>query len=422
VSTADLDVAIVGGGPAGLAAAIALRRRGVARVLVVEREAALGGVPRDCRHLGFGWADLRRVLTGPAYARRLARVAAAAGVEAWTESSVTRWAGERRLHLTSPRGVFDVTARAVLLATGCRERPRSARLVPGDRPAGVLTTGALQRLVHATRRPAGRRAVVVGAEHVSFSAVHTLRSTGTEVAAVVTGLARHQTYAPLRWLAAGLRPVPVLAGSEVTRIFGRGRVEGVEVAPRAGGAARLLACDTVVFTGDWIPDHELARAGAVALDPGTRGPQVDAELKTSVPGIFAAGNLLHGAEAADRAALEGRACAGAVARYLAEPGRPWRAGAVVPLEAAPPLRWLVPGLIVAGMPSPDAVLTRVADFLGKGAFEVRQGDRLLHRASFRALVPNRSIRLAAHWARDVRPGAGPVIVSAVTRAPEGGLR
>jgi thioredoxin reductase len=416
MSTADVDVAIVGGGPAGLAAAVELRRRGVARVLVLEREPALGGVPRDCHHVGFGWSDLRRVLSGPAYARRLAERARAAGAEAWTESSVTRWAGERSLAVTSPRGLFDVSATAVLLATGCRERPRSARLVPGDRPAGVLTTGALQRLVYTTRGPAGRRAVVVGAEHVSFSAVHTLRATGTEVAAVVTALPRHQTYAPLRWLAAGFPPVPVLAHSEVTRIVGRSRVEGVEVTPRPDGEARLIACDTVVFTGDWIPDHELARAAGLVLDAGTLGPQVDAEFRTSAPGIFAAGNLLHGAETADRAAREGRTCAAAMARFLQQAERSWRAGALVPLHVAPPLRWVAPSALVAGAPAPEAFVTRVADFLARGALEVRQDGRRLHRTPFRSLVPNRSIRLPGHWVADVEYGGGPVVLSAVTRA------
>ncbi len=406
----------MGGGPAGLAAAVELRRRGIARVLVLDREPNLGGVPRDCHHLGFGWPDLRRVLSGPGYARRMARLAEAAGVSAWTESSVTRWTGDRGLQVTTARGVFDLSAGAVLLATGCRERPRAARLVPGDRPAGVLTTGALQRLVHLTGQPAGRRAVVVGAEHVSFSAVHTLRATGTEVAAVVTDLPRHQTYAPLRWLAGGARPVPVLARAEVTRIVGRNRVERVEVADRANGQTHSIPCDTVVFTGDWIPDHELARAGGLTLDPGTRGPQVDGDFRTSATGVFAAGNLLHGAETAGIAALEGRACAAAMARFLADPDGAWRPHGVVPLHAAPPLRWVVPSALVPGTAPPRAFAARVARFLGRGAFEIRQGDRLLHRARFRSLVPNRSIRLASHWVTDVRPDGGPVVVSAVARS------
>jgi thioredoxin reductase len=419
--SADVDVAVVGGGPAGLAAAVELRRRGVPRVLVLDREAALGGIPRDCDHLGFGWADLRRVLSGPAYARSLARRAGRAGVDGWTESTVTRWSGDRRLHVTTPRGVFDVSARAVLLATGCRERPRAARLVPGDRPAGVLTTGALQRLVHLTRRPAGRRAVVVGAEHVSFSAVHTLRTTGTEVAAVVTDLPRHQTWPALRWLAGGRRRIPVLAGSEVTRIVGRRRVEGVEVSARPDGPPRFVACDTVVFTGDWIPDHELARAGGLVLDVATRGPRVDACFRSSAPGVFAAGNVLHGAEAADHAALEGRASAAFVAEYLGHGEGGWPEEPAVLVQTSAPLKWIVPGAIVPGAP-PRPFVMRVSEFVGPGVFEVRQGARRLHRSRFRSLVPNRSLRLTGRWVEEVEPGGGAVVVSAVPRTREGAPR
>ncbi|HEY7512706.1 MAG TPA: NAD(P)/FAD-dependent oxidoreductase [Vicinamibacteria bacterium] len=412
MSVADVDALVIGGGPAGLSAAVELRRRGAGRVLVLDREPSAGGIPRDCRHPGFGWADQRRVLSGPAYARRLARLAHDARVEVWTESAAVRWTADRRVEVTTPRGLFPLSGRAVLLATGCRERPRPARLVPGDRPAGVLTTGALQRLVHATGERAGARAVVVGAEHVSFSAVHTLRASGTEVAAVVTEWPRHQTYAPLRWLAAGARGVPVLAGSEVTRVVGRGRVEAVEIASR-DGATRRIDCDTVVFTGDWIPEHELARLRGLALDPVTRGPAVDTAFRTSATGVFAAGNLLHGAEAADHAAVEGRACGAAMARYLVDPGAGWRPAAEVRVQTGPTLLWIVPGLIAGGGERPPAFVTRAASFGGRGAVEVRQDGRLLHRKRFRSLVPNRSIHVASGWLADVNPGGGPVSVAAV---------
>jgi hypothetical protein len=275
----------------------------------------------------------------------------------------------------------------------------------------VLTTGALQRLVHGTGARAGSRAVVVGAEHVSFSAVHTLRATGTEVAAMVTPLPRHQTYAPLRWAAGGVRPVRVLTGSHLTRVVGHRRVEAVEVEGE-GGETERIACDTVVFTGDWIPDHELARMGGLALDAGTRGPEVDAQFRTSVPGVFAAGNLLHGAETADQAAREGLACARAVAAWLADPEPRWRDGGVR-VAAAAPLRFVVPSVILPGAPPPPVFLARADAFLGRGAYEVRQDRRVLHRERFRALVPNRSLRLSSAWIAHVRAEAGPIEVTAV---------
>jgi thioredoxin reductase len=419
LSAADVEVAIVGGGPAGMAAAVELRRSGIERVLLLEREAELGGIPRDCHHPGFGWFDLRRVLSGPAYARRCARDVRARGVDAWTESAATRWKDGRVLQVTSPRGLFEVSARAILLATGCRERPRAARLVPGARPAGVLTTGAMQRLVHGSGVRVGRRAVVVGAEHVSFSAVHIMTAAGVSVAAMVTDLPRHQTYAPLAWLAAGRHGIPVLADSEITRISGRSRVESVEVTDRRTGVVRTVECDTVVFTGDWIPDHELARMCGLAIDPGTRGPRVDPSFRTSARGVFAAGNLLHGAETAGVAALEGRAGGAAIARFLRDGG--WPEGAVVPVLAEAPLKWVSPSAVVPRPPGGGAdggalsdrpFVARVSTFVGRGHLEVRQGGRLLHRAAFRELVPNRSLRLAGEWTNRVAADAGPVTVSA----------
>ena len=180
-------------------------------------------------------------------------------------------------------------AAAVLLATGCRERPRTARLVPGDRPAGVMTTGELQQRVYLGGERLAGRALVVGAEHVSFSAALTLAHAGADVVALVTGHERQQSYAAFRFGAAVRWRVPVWTSSAVRRIAGRRRLEGVEVADVRTGAARFVPCELVVFTGDWIPDHELARLAGLAMDPGTRGPVVDTTLATSLAGVFAAG-------------------------------------------------------------------------------------------------------------------------------------
>ena len=219
------DVAVVGGGPAGLAAAIELRRLGVTRVVVLEREREAGGVPRHTDHTGFGLRDLHRCLRGPRYAARYRALAAAAGVDVRTMTTVAAWAGPHTLALTAPSGRVELSADAIVLASGCRERPRAARRVAGDRPRGVLTTGALQQMVTLHRQPVGRRAVVVGAEHVSFSAVLTLAHAGAATVAMVTEQPRHQSYAALAWLAAARRRVPVLTRSRVEVIRGRQRVE-----------------------------------------------------------------------------------------------------------------------------------------------------------------------------------------------------
>ena len=323
-------VVVVGAGPAGLSAAIELRRLGAGPVLVADREPEPGGVPRHSWHTGYGLRDLRRVMTGPAYARSLVSAALAAGAELRAGTTVTGWTpgpdGSHAVTMTSPAGRQTVQAAAVLLATGCRERPRTARLVPGDRPAGVMTTGELQQRVYLGGERLAGRALVVGAEHVSFSAALTLAHAGADVVALVTEHERQQSYAAFRFGAAVRWRVPVWTSSAVRRIAGRGRLEGVEVADVRTGAARFVPCEVVVFTGDWIPDHELARLAGLAMDPGTRGPAVDTTLATSLAGVFAAGNLVHAAETADIAALSGRHAARHIAALLAGRGRRPRPG------------------------------------------------------------------------------------------------
>jgi thioredoxin reductase len=396
---------------------------------VADRESEAGGVPRHSWHTGYGLRDLRRVLTGPAYARSLVSAALAAGAELRTGTTVTGWTsgpdGAHAVTMTSPAGRQTVEAAAVLLATGCRERPRTARLVPGDRPAGVMTTGELQQRVYLGGERLAGRALVVGAEHVSFSAAMTLAHAGADVIALVTEYERQQSCAAFRFGAAVRWRVPVWTWSTVRRIAGRGRLEGVEVADARTGAARFVPCEVVVFTGDWIPDHELARLAGLAMDPGTRGPAVDTTLSTSLAGVFAAGNLVHAAETADVAALSGRHAARHIAALLGGAGRGAAAGssgaaggagsagaARLPVLVEPPLRWISPNAIgaSAGPPPLGRFVLRSADFRRGARLEVRQDGRLLARSRPARLVPGRPVHLGAGWLPRVDPAGGPVRV------------
>jgi len=408
-----VTVVVLGGGPAGLAAAVKLRRCGVPDVVVVEREAAAGGIPRHAQHQGFGLRDLRRPLSGPAYARRYAHLAVEAGAELRTETMVTRWSPGGPLELTGPGGPETIEPDAVVLATGCRERPRSARLVPGSRPEGVMTTGTLQQLVYLERRKVGTRALVVGAEHVSFSALLTLAHGGARAVGMTTELPRHQTL-PLFRAGAGLRfRAPLWTRTAVTAIHGRPRVEGVEVTDLDSGRTRAVACDTVVFTADWIPDHELAVMGGLEMDPGTRGPVVDTALRTSREGVFAAGNLLHGAEPADIAALSGRHAAAAAAEYLRDGAWPEKR---VKIECEEPLQWIAPNaLSLSGDPPRDRFLLRSSEFLTRPRVEVVQDGRTVWGGRFRRVVPGRSAALPAAWTQSVDYDGGPVRVRVTAR-------
>ena len=412
----DADVLIVGAGPAGLSAAVELRRLGVGRVLVADREAEPGGVPRHSWHTGYGLRDLRRVLTGPGYARALSAAAAGAGAEIRTGATVTELSGTTAT-ITSPRGVETVQASAVLLATGCRERPRAARLVPGDRPSGVMTTSELQQRVYLAGERMSGQALVVGAEHVSFSAALTLGHAGARVIALVTEHERQQSYAAFRAAAAVRWRIPVWTSTLVRRVAGAdGRLCGVELAGTRDGNARFVPCETLVFSADWIPDHALARAARLTIDPGTRGPAVDTALATSADGVFAAGNLVHAAETADVAALSGRHAARTITAFLnvhadAGLGRRAAAGVGVPVEVEPPLLWISPNAVADGTPPPLGRFTlRAASFGPPGRLEVRQDGRLLGRSRPQRLIPGRPVHLPASWLPEVDPAGGPVRV------------
>ena len=403
-------VVVIGAGPAGLAAALELRKRGVPEVLVLEREAEPGGIPRHAQHQGFGLRDLRRPLSGPSYARRYAELASAAGAELRTETMVTGWSPQGPLELTGPAGRETVEAAAVVLATGCRERPRAARLVPGSRPDGVLTTGALQQLVYLKGLDPGRRALVVGAEHVSFSALLTLSHGGARAVGMVTELARHQSLGLFRAGAALRFGVPLWTRTAVSAIHGRARVEEVELTDLDSSAVRRLACDTIVFTADWIPDHELAVMAGLVMDAGTHGPAVDAALRTSRPGVFAAGNLLHGAETADVAALGGRHAGGAAAAFVSG-ARGWP-DSRIPIECEPPLGWIAPNVVAqgAGAPPRGRFALRSSEFVSRPRIEVLQGSRTLWAGRIARLVPGRSAGLPHAWAQAVDRSAEPVRV------------
>lgn len=371
---AQAHVVVVGGGPSGLSAAAELRRQGVGRVTLLDREQQLGGIPRHTDHLGFGMRDMHRMMKGPEYARRLAAAAEQSGVELRTAATVLDIDGMSVVLATGERVAGD----AVVLATGVRERPRSARLVPGDRPAGVFTTGTLQQLTALHHWTVGRRAVIVGTEHVSFSAIWSLRHGGCQPVAMVTSLSRHQTLLPLRLAAATRYRVPVLTDVTVAEIVGHGRVEAVVLSN-----GRRLACDTVVFTGDWIPDHEVARRGGLTMTPTAGSPAITSTYQSSSPGVFAIGNLVHPAETADICALDGRHVAAHVVHWLDD--RTWPT-TVAPIHVESPVAW--------ASHSSHGITVRVSEIV-RGRLQLSTDREVVATTRRRLLVPNRALLLRA---------------------------
>ena len=409
------DVLIIGAGPAGIAAALELNKLGVKDVVIAEREPKAGGIPRLCGHTGFGLRDFHWVMSGPAYARKYREMAERAGIKISTSTTITGWEENpgknstlSTLAFTSPNGLGSIEAKSVLLATGVRERPRAARLVPGTRPQGVFTTGSLQRFVYEHHLPVGKRAVIVGAEIVSLSVVLTLMHAGVRVVNMTTELPRHQLYLPIllpaKILYADLLArAPMLANKRVSNIFGRQRVEGIEITDLDSGKTEGIECDTVVFTGDWIPENELARRGDVETMKPWLGPQVDSQFHTSQHGAFAAGNLLRGVERADWAALEGRSAARSIAQFLEN--AQWPASRVqVQVEA--PLEWIVPSVITEI--TPDSYRIQSRGFRNRVKLGVYQGERLLHVEHFSRLVANAPMNFTGRWNQQVDLSGAPI--------------
>jgi thioredoxin reductase len=343
------DILIVGAGPAGLAAAIECRRLGVQGVVVLEREPEAGGVPRHCGHPPFGMGEFKRVLTGPAYARRLADAASAAGVTVLTRHHVVALEPGGVLKLATPEGLLTARAARVLLAMGARETPRSARLVGGQRPLGVMNTGALQSHLYLHGLVPFRAPVIVGTELVALSALWSCLKAGIKPVAMVEANLRPTARRPLSWFPHLCR-VPVHYGAQVADIHGTVRVSGVTLRDGEGNT-RDLACAGVLFTGSFLPEASLIRASHLALDACSGGPLIDQHGRCSDPSYFAAGNVLRAVETAGWSYREGRRIGRSMARQVGL----GQAGAV-PVAVGEGIKYAVPGTIRPEEPAGAACL------------------------------------------------------------------
>lgn len=339
VSTQAFDVVVIGGGPAGMAAALAAHSAG-AHVAIVEREQHLGGILRQCIHPGFGLSHFKQELTGPEYAQRFIDQVRATDIALFLNSMVLgidsgesasagdlstgEAAGTATVHtvtLMSPAGMLQLTGRAIVLAMGCRERTRSEIKIPGSRPAGVFTAGLAQRYINIENLKPGSRAVILGSGDIGLIMARRCTLEGISVEGVYE----------LMPYANGLRRnvknclddfgIPLHLSTTVTRVIGHDRVEAVEVsqvdehlAP-IPGTERIVPCDTLLLSVGLIPENELSVAAGVELDPRTRGAVVDQSLQTDVPGIFACGNVLHVHDLAENVTTESERAGAAAATY-----------------------------------------------------------------------------------------------------------
>jgi thioredoxin reductase len=375
------DVIILGAGPAGLAAAAELKRLGIRDIAIIDREAEPGGIPRHCGHIGFGLREFHRLMTGPHYARAIADAAGTVN----TGVTALRLEPGGLVHATGPFGAEIYRGTAVLLAMGARETPRSARLVSGTRPWGVMNTGALQQFVYLHHKRPFAKPVVIGTELVSFSILMTMRHLGIKPVAMIEANGRITARRPGDLVARAVFGVPILLNTQLRRILGKDRVEGVEI-DRTSGPERL-DCDGVVFTGQFRPENALLAESPIEIDRGTLGPGIDQYWRCSDPAFFAAGNLLRGIETAGQCWREGRAAARTIAAAL--DGK-LPAPATIPVQAEGALKYVYPQRIAPGdaLDGTQLFKARVRK-AASGTLVVRADDRTVWSRRISALPERR---------------------------------
>ena len=308
------DVIVIGAGPSGLATATALKSHGVESVIVLDREAQAGGIPRHCGHPPFGMREFKRILTGPQYAAHLVDKARRKGVEIYLNCTVVALHEGGKLTLSTHTGVMQITARKVVLCTGVRETPRAPRLVSGQRPLGVSTTGALQSMVYLKGKRPFKRPVIVGSELVAFSALMTCKKANIKPVAMIEQTSQTSAYGFCDLLPK-LMGVALYKDCQLLSIEGSERVRAVNVIS-GDGKTQKIECDGVLFTGQFTAESSLVRMSHITLDEHTGLPVVDQFGQCSDDAYFAAGNVLHPVETAGWCWREGVAMAANIAASL----------------------------------------------------------------------------------------------------------
>ncbi|SNR99798.1 Thioredoxin reductase [Anaerovirgula multivorans] len=346
----NYEIVVIGGGPAGLAAAIEARKNGAKNILVIERDRELGGILQQCIHNGFGLHVFKEELTGPEYAEKFIQELITMGIEYKLDTMVLEVTDNRQITaMNTIDGIIHIQAKAVILAMGCRERTRGAIRIPGTRPAGVLTAGTAQRFVNMEGYMIGKRVVILGSGDIGLIMARRLTLEGAEVLAVAElmpfsgGLTRNIVQCLEDF------NIPLLLNHTVVDIEGHDRVEAVTIAQvdegfkAIQGTEKRFECDTLLLSVGLIPENELSKSAGIALDKVTGGPIVNESMETSIEGIFACGNVVHVHDLVDWVTEESKRAGRSAAQYIK--GKLTSKGKTIKLKGTNGVRYVVPHLL-----------------------------------------------------------------------------
>ncbi|MDP6073001.1 MAG: FAD-dependent oxidoreductase [SAR202 cluster bacterium] len=408
--TENVDVAVVGGGPAGLAAAAAAREAGAENVLLIERGERLGGILNQCIHDGFGTKMLGEALTGPEYAQIFIDRLSDSGVTSSLETMVLDLTPDRELTICSEDGIRRIKAGSVVLCTGCRERTRGAIRIPGTRPAGVFTAGVVQEYMNLRNILVGRKAVILGSGDIGLIMARRLTLEGVKVECVAeilpypSGLARNIVQCLDDF------DIPLYLSTTVVDIHGVDRLQGVtlaQIGPKGGvvrGTKRFIDCDTLLLSVGLIPENELAKKAGIDLSPVTTGPIVDDQFQTSVPGIFCGGNALQVHDLVDYASMESQKAGQSAATFAGAGKLPDQNIDVQPGNG---IRYVVPQTL-SGEEAVDFSMRVFSP--GSDRYVVfRRGDKMVRRMKQTELDPAAMIRVRVRADR-FKGSEGPLTV------------
>lgn len=389
----QVDIVVIGGGPAGLAAAIEARKNGVKDVLVIERDRELGGILMQCIHNGFGLHVFKEELTGPEYAERFIDELSDMGIEYKLDTMVTDISSDKVVKaMNTEDGLMTIQAKAVILAMGCRERTRGAIAIPGSRPAGVMSAGTAQRYINMEGYMVGKRVVILGSGDIGLIMARRMTLEGAKVLAVAElmpfsgGLTRNIVQCLDDF------DIPLLLSHTVQEIRGKDRLEGVVISEvdenfkPIPGTEETYECDTLLLSVGLIPENELSASAGIEIDPTTSGPIVNEAMETSVPGIFASGNVVHVHDLVDFVTAESRRAGENAAKYVL--GLLQEDGPVQSTQAGAGVNYIVPHVIRTSNIEKDVTLfMRVGNVFHNAELIVKAGDKVIMTKKRRHMAP-----------------------------------